>query len=64
MMLDSTSEDENQGTSDNGNPNALLKKEFLIYQNKRSLDVDESPLNFVASVKFFLDSPANIASTS
>ena len=39
MMLDSSSEDESQEISENGSPDAVLKKELLSYRNKARLNI-------------------------
>ncbi|XP_063900926.1 zinc finger BED domain-containing protein 4-like [Zophobas morio] len=46
MMLDSSSEDESQEISENGCPDAVLKKELLSYRNKTSLNINENPLKW------------------
>ncbi|KAL3283842.1 hypothetical protein HHI36_018012 [Cryptolaemus montrouzieri] len=38
MVLDSSREVE--GEPDNSSPDALLRKEFVIYRNKKTLDLD------------------------
>lgn len=35
IMLNSSSEDEDEGEPDNSSPDALLRKELLIYRNKK-----------------------------
>lgn len=46
MMLDSSSEDESQETSENGSPDAVLKKELLSYRNKKRVNISENPLKW------------------
>ncbi|XP_063913315.1 uncharacterized protein LOC135129975 [Zophobas morio] len=46
MMLDSSSEDESQEISENGSPDAVLKKELLSYRNKARLNINENPLKW------------------
>ncbi|GBP16740.1 hypothetical protein EVAR_13358_1 [Eumeta japonica] len=36
MMLDSSSEDEGEGEPDNSSPDDLLRKELVIYRNKKN----------------------------
>ncbi|KAL3268474.1 hypothetical protein HHI36_007585 [Cryptolaemus montrouzieri] len=44
MMLESSSEDEGEGEPDNSSPDAILRREFVIYRNKIRLDLDENPV--------------------
>ncbi|KAJ3658741.1 hypothetical protein Zmor_010464 [Zophobas morio] len=46
MMLDSSSEDESQEISENGSPDAVLKKELFSYRNKARLNINENPLKW------------------
>lgn len=73
MMLDSSSEDENQETSDNATAEGGLKKELLTYRIKRRINVDESPLKWWSLhrdefkllspiARRFLSTPASVAS--
>ncbi|XP_063924783.1 zinc finger BED domain-containing protein 4-like [Zophobas morio] len=46
MMLDSSIEDESQEISENGCPDAALKKELLSYRNKTRVNTSENPLKW------------------
>ncbi|XP_033229733.1 zinc finger BED domain-containing protein 4-like [Belonocnema kinseyi] len=46
MMLDSSSEDEGEGEPDDSSPDIFLRKELVMYRNKKRLDLDENPLNW------------------
>ncbi|XP_072929650.1 zinc finger BED domain-containing protein 4-like [Epargyreus clarus] len=46
MMLVSSSEDEGEGEPDTSSPDALLRKELVMYRSKKRLDLDENPLNW------------------